>query len=47
MSELESLWNEIEKKSAGKPTPTGEEILDEIQRYRREKRKNLTSNLRE
>jgi AbrB family looped-hinge helix DNA binding protein len=38
-SELETLWNAIDKKSAGKPTPTEEEILEEIQDYRREKRK--------
>jgi hypothetical protein len=47
MRELESLWNEIDKKSKDKPKPTEEEILEEIQSYRREKRKNLTSNLRE
>jgi AbrB family looped-hinge helix DNA binding protein len=37
--ELETLWNEIDKKSENKPKPTEQEILEEIQRYRREKSK--------
>lgn len=35
--ELETLWDEIDKKSADKPKPTEDEILEEIQNYRKEK----------
>lgn len=38
-SELEALWKEMDKKLAGKRRPTEKEILEEIQRYRKEKRK--------
>ena len=36
-SELEALWKEIDRRLTGKPKPTEREILEEIQRYRREK----------
>jgi AbrB family looped-hinge helix DNA binding protein len=35
--ELETLWDEIDKKSADKPKPKEDEILEEIQNYRKEK----------
>jgi AbrB family looped-hinge helix DNA binding protein len=34
--ELETLWDEIDKKSADKPKPTEDEILEAIQNYRKE-----------
>lgn len=39
--ELETLWDEIDKKSADKQTKTEEKILEEIQNYRREKSKEV------
>lgn len=39
--ELETLWDEIDKKSADKQTTTEEKILEEIQNYRREKSKEM------
>ena len=39
--ELETLWDETDKKSADKPTTTEEKILEEIQNYRREKSKEM------
>lgn len=35
--ELETLWDEIDKKSADKRKLTEDEILEEIQNYRKEK----------
>jgi AbrB family looped-hinge helix DNA binding protein len=36
--ELEALWKEIDQGRAGKRRPTEEEILEEIRRYRKEKK---------
>jgi len=36
--ELEALWKEIDQGRTGKRRPTEEEILEEIRRYRKEKK---------
>jgi len=36
--ELEALWKEIDQGLAGKRRPTEEEILEEIRKYRKEKK---------
>lgn len=38
-SELEELWMKMDKKLAGKRRPTEREIIEEIQRYRKGRKK--------